>query len=336
MNAMNLRSRKGWVKAALAAVGVLLFLYLIRRIGLETLGANLSRFGPWFFLTCSLAAAWFYCQAWAWWLIQKAFFQQVPLRHLYRIKIITAAFNLVLPAASLGGEAMRAFLVKKHIPLREGIPSVLFDKTIEFIGSMVFLTTGFLLGLVSLRLPTTLIIPVIVSLGLTATGTLLFVVMQKRGVTKTLTRLTERFPKARGWIQKHETQLLALDQNLRVLYTRSNHRALLPIALQILGRLLGTVEIIIIMAVLKSPVTFVQAIVVSSVVTIGNSVFFILPGQWGVMESFYILVLQSMGYPAAVGLSLSVIRRIRNIIFVGVGLALFSLGKRRPAGEEES
>jgi uncharacterized membrane protein YbhN (UPF0104 family) len=333
---MNLRSRKVWIRTALTAVGILLFFYLIRRIGLATLGANLSRFGPWFLLTCSLAAAWFYCQAWAWWLIQKAFFRRVPLRLLYRIKIITAAFNLVLPAASLGGEAMRAFLVKEHIPLREGIPSVLFDKTIEFIGSLVFLTTGFLLGLICLRLPTTLIIPVVVSLGITATGTLLFIVMQKRGVTKTLTRLTGRFRKARNWIQEHETQLRTLDQNLRVLYTRSNHRALLPIALQVVGRLLGTVEIIIIMAVLKSPVTFVQAIVISAVVTIGNSVFFILPGQWGVMESFYILTLQSMGYPAAVGLSLSVIRRIRNIVFVGLGLALFSLDKRRPAGQKGS
>jgi hypothetical protein len=163
---------------------------------------------------------------------------------------------------------MRAVLIKKHIPLREGIPSVLFDKTIEFIGSLVFLTGGFLLGLVSLRLPATLTIPVIV--------------------------------------------------------------------LQVLGRLLGTVEVIVIMAVLESPVTFIQAIVICAFVTVGNSVFFILPGQWGVTESFHILVLQSMRYPAAVGLSLSVIRRIRNIVFVGLGLALFSLGKRRPAGQEES
>ena len=333
---MNFRSRKGWIKVILTAIGVLLFFYLIRRIGLETLGANLVRFGPWFFLTCSLAAAWLYCQAWAWWLIQKAFFQQVPLRLLYRIKIITAALNLVLPAASLGGEAMRAFLVKKHIPLREGIPSVLFDKTIEFIGSLVFLTGGFLLGLASLRLPATLTIPMIVSLGITAAGILLFIVMQKRGVTKTLTRLTGLVPKARGWIQKHEFQLQILDQNLRVLYARSNHRAIPPIAIQVLGRLLGAIEVVIIMAVLKSPVTFIQAIVICTVVTMGNSVFFILPGHWGVMESLHILVLQSMGYPAAIGLSLSVIRRIRNTIFVGLGLVLFSLGKRRPGRQEES
>ena len=35
-----------------------------------------------------------------------------------------------------------------------------------------------------------------------------------------------------------------------------------------------------------------------------------------------------MGYPAAVGLTLGLIRRIRKLMFVGVGLVLLELKKR--------
>jgi uncharacterized membrane protein YbhN (UPF0104 family) len=85
----------------------------------------------------------------------------------------------------------------------------------------------------------------------------------------------------------------------------------------------------IIMAVLKAPVNFIQALFISTVATAGNSAFFLLPGQWGVMEGVFMFVIQSLGYPAAVGLSLSVIKRIRKLLFTGLGLLLFASLKRK-------
>lgn len=333
---MKLKSPRSWVKGLLTAVGVLLFFYLVRRTGLKSLEANLSRFGPWFLLICLFGPAYFYLQASAWWLIQKGFFRKVPFGLLYRIKVISSAFNMVLPSASLGGDAMRAFMIQKNVPLKEGIPSVLFDKTLEFIASTVFLIAGFLLGLLTLRLPKTLTISVIISLGITATGTFFLILAQKTGVKKIVARVASLIPGGPAWIEKRESHLDTLDQNLRLLYTRSNRKAILPFALHFLTRLLGTVEVLIILAVLKAPVNFIQAFFICTVVTVGNSIFFILPGQWGVMESVHILVLQSLGYPAAIGLSLSVIRRIRSLLFVGVGLILFASGKRKSPPPEGS
>ncbi|MGZ5497918.1 MAG: hypothetical protein ACXWHI_04280, partial [Candidatus Aminicenantales bacterium] len=60
-------------------------------------------------------------------------------------------------------------------------------------------------------------------------------------------------------------------------------------------------------------------------VTIINTAFFIVPGQFGVAESASVLVLQSLGFPAALGLSLGVIRRIRKMITAAVGLALYAV-----------
>jgi hypothetical protein len=143
-------------------------------------------------------------------------------------------------------------------------------------------------------------------------------------------------PGAAGWFRKSESQFLALDQNLRLLYTRSNTKALIPLGFYILCRLAGIFEVVLIMAVLKTPMNFIQALFVCTVVTVGNTVFFALPGQWGVMEGISIVVVKSMGYPGAAGLSLSVIRRIRSLFFAGLGLLLFTLGKKKSTEGEDA
>ena len=223
----------------LTVVGVLLLLYLVRRIGLQTLTTTIVQFGPWYLATCLTGAAGLFCQAGAWWLIMKSFFRRVTLRELFRVKIISDGFNLILPSASLGGDAMRAFLIKDRVPLSIGVPGVLFDKTIEFVASIVFLGSGLLLGLLSLKLPVGLIVPAIVSLAITSAGILTLVILQKGGLTRGLLKLSAPFPAARRWVLKREEKFLAMDQSLGPLYTRSNHQALLPGALHVLGPVHG-------------------------------------------------------------------------------------------------
>ena len=75
----------------------------------------------------------------------------------------------------------------------------------------------------------------------------------------------------------------------------------------------AALEVLVVMAVLGAPVTVVEALFICAVVTVGNTVFFLLPGQWGVAESVHVLVVQSLGYPPAIGLSLALLRRIRRL-----------------------
>ncbi len=199
MKVFGLKTVRDWVKALLTLVGVVLFVYLLRRTGLKTIGSNLASFGPWFLATCSLGATFFLFQAAGWWVILKSFFQPAAFWALFRIKIISSAFNLVLPSASLGGDAMRAFMIREHVPLKDGIPSVLFDKTIEFVASLIFLISGFVLGLLTLRLPKSLIIPVVISLAITAACTFFLIFVQKTGVTKALMTVGRFIPGGKAW-----------------------------------------------------------------------------------------------------------------------------------------
>jgi uncharacterized membrane protein YbhN (UPF0104 family) len=313
----------------LTGAGLLLLVYLLLKVGTGAVLDYLARFGPWFLVIVGLAFAWIFLQACAWHLIQAAHFRPVPLLHLYRTKIISDSLNGLIPSASVGGDAARAFLIRRHVPLTEGIPGVLVDKTVEFSAGIFFLMTGFLLSLLFLDLPGWMNGAAVACLGATMLGFVLLVVFQLKGVLWTLGRIAKVVPRVGRFAAKRESQVKGLDDNLRLVYTNLDPRTIAAAALHLFARFLGVAEIYIILRVLGSQVSFIQAFFTATGVTIVNTAFFVVPGHFGVMESAHVVILQSLGFSAALGLGLGVIRRVRKLVTIAVGLALFALGKEK-------
>jgi choline kinase/uncharacterized membrane protein YbhN (UPF0104 family) len=314
----------GWARALLSGAGGLLLLILLLKVGLTTVLAYLAQFGPWFAVIVGMGFGWIFLQAWAWHIIQAAYFRPIPLGRLFRVKIISDSLNTLIPTANIGGDAARPFLVRGHAPLAESIPGVMVDKTLEALAAAMFLSTGFLLSLLLLHLPGWMTAAAAVCLVLTVAGITLFIVFQVKGLRWSLGRLSRPFPPLRRLLARHESGLDELDRNLRCVYRRPSPKIAAALALHYGSRVLGTAEVVVIMGVLATPITALQALFTSTGVTIINTALFIVPGQFGVMESAHVLVLQSLGFSAAVGLSLGVIRRIRKLVTTAVGVALYA------------
>ena len=313
-----------WTRILLSGAGLLLLVFLILKVGVAMLLEYLVRFGPWFLVIVGLGFAWLFLQAWAWHIIQASHFRRVSLGRLFRAKIISDSLNTLLPAANVGGDAARPFLIRRQVPLKEGIAGVLVDKTVEAFAAALFLVTGFLLSLLLLRLPGWMNTAAAICLAATVAGITLFILFQLKGFLWTLDRVSKVFPRVRGLIAKRERSIRELDANLRMVYESLDSRTVVAAALHYAGRLLGVVEVYVILRVLGADFSALQALFASTGVTIINTAFFIVPGQFGVLESAHVLVLQSLGFSAALGLSLGVIRRIRKMATAAVGLALYA------------
>ncbi len=61
--------------------------------------------------------------------------------------------------------------------------------------------------------------------------------------------------------------------------------------------------------------------------------FFFVPGQVGASESVYALLARTFGYPAAAGLTLALVRRVRALIVAGAGLVVVSAIGRKASAE---
>lgn len=322
-------SRSVWrpSRLLLGGAGCLLLAYFILKIGLGTVLAQVARFGPWFLATIAIAFAGLFVQACAWGLVQAAHFRPVPLRRLFRAKIISDSLNALIPSASIGGDAARAFLIRRQAPLTEGIPGVLVDKTIEFTSGVLFLVTGFLLSLIFVDLPRWMNVAAAICLVGSVAGVVLLVLFQRKGTFWALSRVARIVPRVGLFAVRREAGIRQLDRNLRLVYANVNARTALAALLHLVSRILGAAEIFVIMRVLGAPATFVQAVFIAAGVSIVNTAFFVVPGHVGVMESAHAVILQSLGFGAGLGLSLGLIRRLRKLATMAVGVVLISLEK---------
>jgi glycosyltransferase 2 family protein len=77
-------------------------------------------------------------------------FETIPLKprwlgRLYLIRTVGEAFNNVIPLASLGGEPVKAWMLKSYygIEYRESSASLVVAKTVILLGLVLFLSAGF-------------------------------------------------------------------------------------------------------------------------------------------------------------------------------------------------
>ncbi len=311
------------VQRVFFAIGLILFAYLVKQLGAAELWRSIQLIGWWWLAIIVLAVCWIASHTWAWREVLAFFGHRLPLWELFKLKMIADAINMVVPSANLGGDTLRAHLIRDWVPGTDGIPSVLIDKTLDYISKMLFNIAGFAIALFFIDIPAMWFWGCLIYLVFIFIFYALLVLAQLKGLSGGLLWVTQFIPPLRKALEKRKAQLQLLDTNLHAAYTKGRKPIVLAACWHMLGRLLGLVEIWLLLWLLGAPVGFAAVFFVSAVVNVVNGVFFIVPGQWGVAEGAQVMLVQLLGFPAAIGLSLGVIRRLRRLLFAGVGLMMY-------------
>jgi hypothetical protein len=89
---------------------------------------------------------------------------------------------------------------------------------------------------------------------------------------------------------------------------------------------LGTIETWVVLYALGVPASLAQALVVESLGMAARTAGFAIPGALAVQEGGFALAALSAGLPESAGLSLSLVKRVREILVGVAGVALAWLG----------
>ena len=115
-----------WVRLGLLLCGTALFLGLLVHVGPRAVGEAFTEL--------------------SWRLLIILVFpfrrDRTPFTALLAARLAGEAFNLTTPTAAVGGEPVKAWLVRPWTPLTEGLPSVIVAKTTIVIGQAFFLVVG--------------------------------------------------------------------------------------------------------------------------------------------------------------------------------------------------
>jgi hypothetical protein len=88
---------------------------------------------------------------------------------------------------------------------------------------------------------------------------------------------------------------------------------------------MGPLEILIYLTLLHQPVTWMTPVLVEALGLLVERVTFLIPGKLISQEGGKALILSALGYPAAIGFAIGLLRRIKELTWVLMGLLALTI-----------
>jgi putative membrane protein len=314
-----------WVQGLLAVAGGALFVVLVMEIGVDAIASSFATLSwrlalivvfPFVAVTLFDTLGWVF-----------AFRRRVPFWALVRARMAGESFNATTPTASVGGEAVKAWLLWPSVPVAESLASVIVAKTTITIAQGLFLLFGILCALPVLAPESRLLNAMKWGLGLEAVLVGLFVAAQLAGMFEWCGRLLARAGLGGAAVSLGSGR--RLDDALAVFYRREPRRLTLSITFHFFGWLTSGLEAYLILFLLGVPVPLLTALVIEAVGTGVRFATFFVPAHLGALESGYVAAFPALGLHAGTGLAFSLVRRVREAAWIGLGFLLLTLSRER-------
>ena len=310
-------------------VGILTLSYMVYAMGVEVIWLNIQKTGVWFIPVIGSWLVIYILNAFAF----KAIIQEpdlpesnLPFLSVLRLTISGYAINYITPFVALGGEPYRILELKPALGTKKAASSVLLYSLMHMFSHVLFWLVS--IGLVVAFVP-------INNMLLAGCGLLMFfglligywfVKVYKNGFTVSTFRLLARIPivktKAADFAREKSETLEDIDHQIRVLYADRKPRFYASLLLEFLGRVVGCLEIYFTARAIGLDMSLVQSLIISSGSSLFANLIFFFPMQLGTREGGLALALQSVGFAAASGIFIGVVMRIRELVWILIGLAI--------------
>jgi hypothetical protein len=286
---------------ALVFVGALvLFVVLIAHAGVRGLLQNLVS-ARWAIVPSVITWGFVYaCNTVAWWTLLDG---AIPFGRAYVISVSSFAINYVTPLVPLGGEPLRIAAASKWVEPPRATASVVGFRVIHTLGQLIFWITAIPLAFVLLpRTPATTVS--LISLAAVFAGGALALA----ALFRPQTRLFRRWPK-----------LNAIHEQIAA-YSRST--ILVALGAEYVGRCLSMLEYLFITRALGLDVDYPTAFMIGAFSQFITNATFFIPFELGSKEGSLSLIFHLLGLPPDLGVYASIVSRIREMIWIAIGLGL--------------
>ena len=312
------------IETLLLLLGVVLFVYLLGQIGAAAVGANLLLIGWGFTLVIGQEILAYLFNTLGW----KAAFPEgdagVSFAELLAARIAGDAINNLTPTATMGGEVVRARMLQGRIDSTLAWASVAIAKITQSVGQVFFILLGLGFVLTDTPLPHGVRRGLFVLLSLFALALLVAVVTQRRGFFGGLARFLSAF--GMSFTEERLRRIRSLDAQISSFY-QTPGGPVRSVGYFVIGWAMGVVEIYLILYFLELDPTWRRALTVEVLSMAIDAALFFVPAKAGTQEGGKVLIFSILGMPAAKGLALGIARRIREMFWALIGLAILTYSR---------
>lgn len=316
-----------WLQTIAFLLGLSLLVYVINRVGLQPIFDALIRIGFFGFLillgisgsrhvfrTLAMSAA-------------------VPKEHrrfsflqAFSARLGGEAISFLTFTGPLLGEATKVALLRKRVPLTYGVPALVVDNLLYNLSVVFFILSGACVMLFTYNLPplvyySLIAIAVIAALGIAAAA-----LAAKRRimlVTWVLDQLA-RLRLSPKVVLKRRQHIYHIESKVYDFYKHHPGVFFGMIGCNLLAHATSVLEVYVTLRMLGYVPHVAQAYIIESLTKVINFIFAFVPGTIGVYEGGTEVVLQALGFAAATGVTLALVRKAGTIFWTSIGLLILT------------
>ncbi|MFT9398652.1 flippase-like domain-containing protein [Acetobacter sp.] len=236
----------------------------------------------------------------------------LTLKDYFALRCVREGVNNLLPVAQVGGEVCSTRLLNRRgLGAKRAAAATICDLTLELLSQVLFTVLGLivLLTLVQRSAVTDeLLESALVALAI---GLAVFI-SQWLGAVALVEKLLLKIADHLGW--RGAESIRGLHQQVLVLYM-AKRATVWAFTLQFVAWALGAVEVCLILHFMGYDCSLAVGFVIEGVGEAAKSVGFAVPGALGVSEGGYVLVGGLFGVPPQMAMALSLIKRVREIVW---------------------
>lgn len=312
--------RWGWLRAA---VGVVMLGSLVYAMGNAEMLQQLATLGWWAPLLIVPYGIFALLDVKAWQCVFPRAGARPSLWYLYAVRLAGEAVNDFTPTAYMGGEPVKAYLLRRAgVSTTDAIASVMVAKTTLTAGQILFIVMGFALLVVRAHPSTQWVL----ALGGVALGSYGFVAAlvywQRRGLLGSVARVLQRVTAWSHVVDRFAAHGRDVDRAVAVFYVERRRDFYLSIFLHWASWALGTAELLALIWLVGQQANWLDVTIVEALNQPVKAAGLVVPGTIGVQEAGGMLAFALMGVTPQLGLTVMLLRRVREIFYGLLGLLI--------------
>lgn len=314
------------------AVVVMLFTF---DVSYEELWHNLKRAGFYLPLVLLLWLFIYLINTSSWYIIIRSggAMNNLSFPRLYKFTVSGFALNYVTPVGLMGGEPYRIMELTPYVGVERATSSVIlyvmmhiFSHFCFWMSSVVIYICFYPVGW-GMGIALTLITLFCLLLAM------LFVKGYKHGMAVACIRIGNHIPFLRKrtmrFAEMHKEQLENIDSQIALLHQQRKSTFYTALALEYVARMVGCLEVWLILNVLTTHVHFVDCLLIVAFSSLLANFLFFLPMQLGGREGGFALAVAGLSLSGAYGVYAALITRVREMVWIVIGLFLMKIGNRK-------
>lgn len=327
------------------AIGIvaIVIMLLTFDVSYDEIWNNLRRAGWWFIAVVLIWLPIYLLNACSWNVIinNGSKYKAIPFVKVLKYTISGYALNYVTPVGVLGGEPYRIMEIKPYLGTAKATSSVILYAMMHIFSHFIFWAFSIVLYILMYfdRIDMMMGLFLVIVAAFCSLGIYFFMKGYRNGLAMKTLRVFTHVPglrrKARRFVEEKKDTVKRIDAQIAELHRQNKRTFHLSLFLEFASRIVGCLELWFIFMILTDTVSFWDCILIQAFTSLFANLFFFMPLEMGTREGGFALAVGGLSMSGAFGVLAGLLTRIRELIWVAIGIGLIKVGKGKlPVLEE--